>query len=65
MVTKIYNVKYQATLLYSGNENRINIIQKQPSRDVLRKRYTENMEQIYMRTPMLKCDFNKVDGGYF
>ena len=34
--------------------------QKQPSRGVLRKRYSENMQQIYRRTPMMKCDFNKV-----
>ena len=34
--------------------------QKQPSRGVLRKRCSENMQQIYMRTPMPKCDFNKV-----
>ena len=35
-------------------------IQKQPSRGVLRKRCSENMQQIYRRTPMPKCDFNKV-----
>ena len=34
--------------------------QKQPSRGVLRKRCSENMLQIYRRTPMPKCDFNKV-----
>ena len=34
-------------------------LQKQPSRGVLRKRCSENMQQIYMRTPMPKCDFNK------
>ena len=33
--------------------------QKQPSMDVLRKRCSENMQQIYWRTPMPKCDFNK------
>ena len=33
--------------------------QKQPSRGVLRKRCPENMQQIY-RTPMPKCNFNKV-----
>ena len=32
-------------------------VQKQPSRGVLRKRYSENMQQIYMKTPMPKCDF--------
>ena len=35
------------------------IVRKQPSRGVLRKRCSENMLQIY-RTPMPKCDFNKV-----
>ena len=35
-------------------------IQKQPPRDVPRKRCSENMQQIYWRTPMLKCDFNKI-----
>ena len=32
--------------------------QKQPSRGVLRKRCSENMQQIY-RTPMPKCDLFK------
>ena len=32
---------------------------KQPSRGVLKKRCSENMQQIYKRTPMSKCDFNK------
>ena len=34
--------------------------QKQPPRGVLMKKCSENMRQIYRRTPMLKCDFNKV-----
>ena len=34
--------------------------QKQPFRGVFIKRCSENMQQIYRRTPMLKCDFNKV-----
>ena len=33
---------------------------KQPPRCVLGKRCSGNMQQIYMRTPMSKCDFNKV-----
>ena len=37
-----------------------NICQKQPSRIVLRKRCSENMQQVYRRAPMPKCDFNKV-----
>ena len=35
-------------------------LHQQPSRGVLRKTCSENMQQIYGRTPMLKCDFNKV-----
>ena len=38
-------------------------VQKQPSRGVLRKRCSENMQQMYRRTPMSKCDFNKVALG--
>ena len=34
--------------------------QKQPFRDVVWKRCSENMQQIYRRTHMPKCDFNKV-----
>ena len=34
--------------------------QKQPPRGVLRKRCSENIQQIYRRTPMPKCDFNKI-----
>ena len=37
-----------------------NILQKQPSRVVLKKRCSENMQQVYRRAPMPKCDFNKV-----
>ena len=32
---------------------------RQPSIGVLRKRCTENMQQIYRRTLMLKCYFNR------
>ena len=35
-------------------------VQKQPLRNVLRKRCSENMQQIYRGTPIPKCDFNKV-----
>ena len=35
-------------------------MQKQPSRSVLRKRCSENMQQNYRRAPMPKCEFNKV-----
>ena len=33
-------------------------MQSQPSRRVLRKRCSENIQQIYRRTTMPKCDFN-------
>ena len=41
--------------------------QKQPSRGVLKKRRSENMQQICRRTPIPKCDFNKValDGCFW
>ena len=35
-------------------------VKKQPSRGVLIKRCSENMQQICRRTPIPKCDFNKV-----
>ena len=39
-----------------------NVVQTQPSIRVLGKCF-ENMQHIYMRTPMSKCDFNKVAFG--
>ena len=33
---------------------------KQPFRCVFEKGCSENMQQMCMRTPMAKCDFNKV-----
>ena len=39
--------------------NKSCIFQKQTSRGVPRKRCSENMQQIYRRKPMAKCDFNK------
>ena len=38
-------------------------IQKQPSRIVLSKRCSGNMQQIYRGTCMLKCHFNKLKHG--
>ena len=35
-------------------------LQKRPFRGVLEKKCSENMQQIYRRTPMPKCDFNKM-----
>ena len=34
--------------------------QKQPLKGVVRKKFSEDMQQIYSRTPKPKCDFNKV-----
>ena len=41
----------------------VGIQQKQSSRGVLRKRCSENMQQIYRRTPMSKYEFNKLHFG--
>ena len=38
----------------------INYFQKKPARGVLKKRCSENMQQLYRTAPMPKCDFNKV-----
>ena len=35
-------------------------MQKQPSRRVFKKRYSENMKQIYRKAPIPKLDFNNV-----
>ena len=43
-----------------SSKNFLKQVQKQPSRGVLIKRCSENMQQSYRRTPMPKCDFNKV-----
>ena len=54
--------------MYDGEEESPNLsvvttstsIQKQSSRGVLKKRCSENIQQIYRRTPMPNCDFSKV-----
>ena len=45
----IYNLKLSKLLL-----------QKQPLRGVFEKRCSENIQQIYRRQPIPKCNFNKV-----
>ena len=52
-----FNFDSQKTKDLCGSEG---IQQKQSSRVVLRKRCSENMQQIYRRTPMSKCEFNKL-----
>ena len=39
------------------------IHQKQPSRGVLRKGCSKNMQQIYRRTPISNCEFSKLHFG--
>ena len=45
--------------LVANKISRITLLRKQPSRGVVKKRRSENMQQIYRRIPMPKCDFNK------
>ena len=42
----------------------IKVCQKQPSRSVLCKRCSENMQQIYRRTPIPKCDINNLKSHF-
>ena len=44
------------SLSVSTSEISYSKVQKQPYTGVLRKRCSENMQQIYKRTPMLECD---------
>ena len=58
----IYQTKISTkkTFLVPGLKTRSRIAQKQPYKGVLRKKYSENIQQFYRRTPAPKCDFNKV-----
>ena len=47
-------------MLWLKNLNHLRVIQKQPLRGVPGKRCSENMQKIYRRTSLPKCDFNKV-----
>ena len=58
LIQKFSNIRITRTL-FSINYN-ICKYQKQPATDVPRKRCSEIMQQICRRTPMPKCDFNKV-----
>ena len=40
------------------------LIQKQPFRGVLMKKCSENIQEINRRSPMPKCDFNKVVNNF-
>ena len=55
-----------ARYLRQSNETATSIqIQKQPPRGILKKRCSENVQQIYRRTTMLKCNFNKVAKQFY
>ena len=56
---RIYE-KVMVHILHYNAESFKNRIQNQPPIGVLWKSCCENMQQIYRRTPMQKCDFNKV-----
>ena len=47
-------------LLATNVKSNIMIIKKQPTRALPRKRCSDNLQQIYRTTRMLKCYFNKV-----
>ena len=51
-------------VLWLLTNNMNNHCQKEPFRGVLRKRCSENMQQIYRRIPVQKCDFNKVANNF-
>ena len=51
---------YERLLLEPVLSTGVSFLDKQHSRGILRKRCSENMRQIYRRTPMPKCNFNKV-----
>ena len=56
-----------ASLIYfviSSLTSTSNLPQKQSFIVVLRKSCSENMQQIYSKTPMQKCDFNKVHSNF-
>ena len=40
------------------------LFQKKPPRSVLGKSCSENLQQIYRRSPMPKCDFNKAASNF-
>ena len=53
-------IKKYLQRIQSSKRTKVLFRQKQPSRGVLRKRCSENMQEIYRRTPMPTCDFNKI-----
>ena len=56
LMNQVYSKQLCSTHGISGTK----LVHKQPSRGVLIKSCSENMQQIYRRTPMTNCVFNKV-----
>ena len=56
----LFENKLNYKLLIEIDQKSVIHSEKQPPRGVLKKRCSENMQQTYRRTPMPKCDFNKV-----
>ena len=52
--------KYDIYLIFPHRSLKEAVMQEQPSRAVLEKKCSENMQQIYSRAPMPKCNFNKI-----
>ena len=48
-------LKHFSGILSDKHLNDTLYVQKQPPRDVPRKRFSTNMQQIYRKTPMPKC----------
>ena len=54
-----FREKYPSvTSVFDRHRQPFHLLQKQPSRGILRKRCSENMEQIYMRTTVPMFDFS-------
>ena len=60
VLARIWFLNSSNTLVYYSGNVCYEPYQKQPSRGVLRKRCSENIQQIYRRMPMPKCNLNKV-----
>ena len=55
------NIDVQVPLQLLTNLIHIHYYSDQPSRGALKKRCSQNIHQIFRRTPMSKCDFKKVE----
>ena len=59
-VKQITERKYCSDFQLNFSFPRVKKYQEQPAKGVLWKRCSDNMQQIYRKTSILKCDFNKV-----